>query len=405
MKYIPTVVLLMIAGVTPAFADRVELGPRPYYLIDRMADGPLKEKLLSCGEMNFQPSTFSIGHRGAALQFPEHTVQSYKAAARMGAGIVECDVTFTGDRQLVCRHSQDDLHMTTNILATPLAAKCSAGFSPAQGERQASARCRTSDLTLAEFLTLAGKMESADTAATTIAGYLGGTAAWRTDLYAAGGGTVVSHAQSIALMKSLNVKFTPELKAPSVDMPFEGFTRQDYAQQMIDEYKAAGIPPGDVYPQSFDLRDVLYWIENEPEFGKQAVYLDASYRRRGFDPMDPASFDPSMTALAEMGVNFIAPPLWVLVTLENGKIVESAYSREARAAGLSVITWTLERSGPLENGGGWYYRSVSDAVRGDGQMYELLDVLAQEVGVRAVFSDWPATVTYYANCMQIVDPL
>jgi glycerophosphoryl diester phosphodiesterase len=25
--------------------------------------------------------------------------------------------------------------------------------------------------------------------------------------------------------------------------------------------------------------------------------------------------------------------------------------------------------------------------------------LAKEVGVRGVFSDWPATTTYYANCM------
>jgi len=48
---------------------------------------------------------FSIGHRGAALQFPEHTRESYVAAARMGAGILECDVTFTKDRELVCRHS------------------------------------------------------------------------------------------------------------------------------------------------------------------------------------------------------------------------------------------------------------------------------------------------------------
>ena len=42
----------------------------------------------------------------------------------MGAGIVECDVTFTKDKELVCRHAQNDLHTTTNILATPLAAKC-----------------------------------------------------------------------------------------------------------------------------------------------------------------------------------------------------------------------------------------------------------------------------------------
>ena len=89
----------------------------------------------------------------------------------------------------------------------------------------------------------------------------------------------------------------------------------------------------------------------------------------------------------------------MLVTLENGQIVPSAYAKEAKAAGLNIITWTLERSGPLANGGGWYFQSITDATTDDGAYYELLDVLAQDVGVVGVFSDWPATVTYYANCM------
>jgi glycerophosphoryl diester phosphodiesterase len=29
------------------------------------------------------------------------------------------------------------------------------------------------------------------------------------------------------------------------------------------------------------------------------------------------------------------------------------------------------------------------------------EYLVQDVGVVGVFSDWPATVTYYANCMGI----
>ena len=29
----------------------------------------------------------------------------------------------------------------------------------------------------------------------------------------------------------------------------------------------------------------------------------------------------------------------------------------------------------------------------------LLDVLARDVGIRGIFTDWAATVTYYANCM------
>ena len=30
---------------------------------------------------------------------------------------------------------------------------------------------------------------------------------------------------------------------------------------MIDEYKAAGVSPRHVFPQSFDKADVLYWIQ------------------------------------------------------------------------------------------------------------------------------------------------
>jgi glycerophosphoryl diester phosphodiesterase len=89
----------------------------------------------------------------------------------------------------------------------------------------------------------------------------------------------------------------------------------------------------------------------------------------------------------------------MLVTASGGKIVSSPYATEAKAAGLNIITWTLERSGPLATGGGWYYQSIKELTKSDGAAYELLDVLAQQVGIKGIFSDWPATVTYYANCM------
>lgn len=387
--------------IPSAFAAEVEVGPRPYYLIDQMQQSELKEKLLACSAMDFKKSDFSIGHRGAPMQFPEHTKQSYAAAARMGAGIMECDVTFTKDKELVCRHAQNDLHTTTNILATDLAPNCTTGFTPASGDKKASAECRASDVTLAEFRTLKGKMDAAYQSAKDVASYLDGTAGWRTDLYSAEVGTLMTHAESIEMFKSLELKFIPELKSPSVEMPFDGFTQADYAQKMIDEYKAAGIPASDVFAQSFNLDDVLYWIENEPEFGKQAVYLDASYNRDDFDYNDASTFKPSMKELAEKGVNYIAPPMWMLLTLKDGEIVPSEYAIKAKEAGLNIITWTLERSGPLKSGGGWYYQSIKDVTDTDGAMFEMLDVLAQDVGIVGMFSDWPATVTYYANCMGI----
>jgi glycerophosphoryl diester phosphodiesterase len=397
---------LITIGASTALAAEAppaQLGPRPFFLVDDMDDGALKDALRQCEAGPFHRTDFSIGHRGAAMQFPEHTRESYMAAARMGAGILECDVTFTKDRELVCRHSQCDLHTTTDILARPeLAAKCSKPFTPADAASgtKAEAMCCTSDITLAEFRTLRGKMDAANADATTVEAYLKGTASWRTDLYASRG-TLMTHAESIELFRDLGVKFTPELKAPSVDMPFEGdYAQDDYAQQMIDEYKAAGVPASDVFPQSFQLRDVLYWIKADPEFGAQGVYLDDRYETlEGFDPMKPETYRPTMQELVDQGVKIIAPPTFMLVTVADGKIVPSPYAEEAKAAGLQIITWTLERSGTLVDGGGFYFQSVKDVTNNSGDTYALLDVLAKDVGVIGVFSDWPATVTFYANCM------
>lgn len=388
----------LFAMMTPALAADAQLGPRPFYLVEDMDDGPLKEKLQSCTAGPFTKSNWSIGHRGAALQFPEHTRESYAAAVRMGAGIIECDVTFTKDKELVCRHAQNDLHTTTNILTSPLADRCTAGFKPAGSGQDAAAECRTSDLTLAEFRTLSGKMDAGNKKATDVATYMDSTAGWRTDLYAAKG-TLMTHAESIELIKSLGGKFTPELKSPSVEMPFDGFSQTDFAQKMIDEYKAAGVSAEDVWAQSFNLDDVLYWIEKEPEFGKQAVYLDDSYSIDGWSPMDSESWPHQMDELKNMGVNYIAPPMWVLVTTRDGKIVPSLYAQKAKAAGLRIITWTAERSGLLKGGGGWYYQSVDDLTNNDGDVFNLMNVLHEQVGIVGLFSDWPATTTYYANCM------
>ncbi len=383
---------------------RIDLGPRPYFLVEDMDPGDLKDTLRQCNQQAMQRTDFSIGHRGAPLQFPEHTRESYEAAARMGAGTIECDVTFTRDRALVCRHSQCDLHTTTNILEIPgLAAKCSVPFTPAdpQTGRQAQARCCTSDITLEEFRSLKGRMDTHDPWAVTIEAYLGEPPSWRTDLYATRG-TLLTHAESIELFAALGVNMTPELKAPEVAMPFEGLSREAYAQQLIDEYKAAGTAPERVYPQSFDLEDIRYWIENEPAFARQAIFLDDRELGDTFDPDRPATWTPTMDELIDAGVQILAPPIWMLLRRDaRGEIVPSTYARSATAAGLSLVAWTLERSGTLVDGGGWYYQTVSESIDNSGDMLTVLDVLARDVGVRAVFSDWAATTTYYANCMGI----
>lgn len=380
--------------------DSVQVGPRPFYLVEGMDEGKLKDRLMQCQNGPFYKTDFSIAHRGAPLQFPEHTKESYEAGARMGAGIVECDVTFTKDGGLVCRHSECDLHTTTNIVATPLNAQCSVAWSGPNS----SPKCCTSDITTEQFLTLKGKMDASNPSATTAQGYLGGTASWRTDLYT-GRGTLLTLKDSIELNKQLGVKHTPELKSGDPARIASVFGSQaNYAQKMIDEFKNAGVPAKDVWAQSFNKDDVLYWIKNEPAFGKQAVYLD-SIDPTGTPPIVRQSID-ELKQLKQQGVKIIAPPLWALLSVNSAdQIVPSQYALDIKNAGFDIITWSFERS-DLRRGaafGGWYYQfdPQGKAIKKDSDMYKALDVLAQKVGIIGIFSDWPGTVTYYANCMNL----
>jgi glycerophosphoryl diester phosphodiesterase len=436
IQHTQTLVAVMIALSTvglPAHAAQstVQLGPRPFYLVGRLEEGELKGKLEACVAdiERYQPHDFSIGHRGAALQFPEHTKESYEAGRRMGAGILECDVTFTKDGELVCRHAQCDLHTTTNILATDLASTCRVPFTPAEFDASgtrvnaATALCCTTDLTLAEFKSLKGKMDASDPDATTVEAFLKGTPSFRTDLYAIGG-TLLSHQESIALIGRLGAKFTPELKdidrdsqgspivAENEGFGASGLDQQSYARKMILEYIDAGIDPRQVFAQSFNLNDVIQWIDEFPTFGRQAVYLisENPADKLAGPPSVINEHPPTLEAFVEvrnMGVNIIAPPMPVLVTAsaDGQQITPSEYAERARQAGFDLISWTTERSGRivedvLEGGETFYYQTTLDALTNDGDILRTIDVLAQDVGIIGLFSDWPATTTFYANCLK-----
>ncbi|KAF2679886.1 glycerophosphoryl diester phosphodiesterase family protein [Lentithecium fluviatile CBS 122367] len=373
----------------------IQVGDRPYYLVNDMDEGPLKQKLQKCSEGPFKTTDFVFSHRGAALQFPEHTVEGLTAARRQGAGVMECDVAFTKDKKLVCRHAQCDLHTTTNILnRTDLAAKCTTPFTPASGDTPASAKCCTSDITLADFKSLCGKMDGFNPNATTVEEYMDGTPYFRTDLYSTCG-TVMTHDKYIDIVDGWGLQFTPELKTPEVDMPFDGYTQEQYAQDLINAYKNKGIDAKRVWPQSFLPDDIFYWIAKEPKFGKQAVYLD----ERVDTPEGYANATASLPSLAAKGVKVIAPAFFALTKLDAaGKIIPSEYAIAAKNAGLDIVAWSFDRSGWLNQGGDYYYQYVAKSVNNDGDMYTVLDVLARQVGIKGIFSDWPATVTYYANC-------
>ncbi|PHH61697.1 hypothetical protein CDD81_8042 [Ophiocordyceps australis] len=380
---------------------QIELGPRPYFLVNNMTESRLKEQLLECSDMDVKASRWSIGHRGGApLQFPEHSREANMAGARMGAGTIECDVSFTKDRQLVCRHSQCDLHTTTNIVAmAELNAKCTKPFEPATEGKPASAMCCTSDVTLAEFKSLCAKMDGFNASATTPHDFLAGTPSWRTDLYATCG-TLLDHREHIALIEGLGLAHSPELKAPSVAMPFDGdYTLEAYRRQIIDNYIDAGVPASRVRPQSFSADDVRFWLAEYPEFGNQTMLLDET------EPEEEAV--RRLEGYARDGIRTMAPPMQYLVHQASSgdkKMEASEYARRTKELGMGLVTWSLERSGPLaavRANGDYYYANVGGVVAQDGDMYDYVDVLWNDVGVEGLFSDWSATATYYANCMAI----
>jgi glycerophosphoryl diester phosphodiesterase len=74
-----------------------------------------------------------------------------------------------------------------------------------------------------------------------------------------------------------------------------------------------------------------------------------------------------------------------------------------RRWGFDLITWTFERA-DLRQGAskaGFYFDfdPTGKAIKKHSDMYKALDVLAKDVKILGIFSDWPATVTFYANCM------
>ena len=120
----------------------------------------------------------------------------------------------------------------------------------------------------------------------------------------------------------------------------------------------------------------------------------------------PPSVD-ELRALKESGVNIVAPPMPMLLTSDGeGGIAASGYARNAREAGLDIISWSVERSGRIAEDvvpedGAYYYDTTVDALEGDGDILRTIDVLARDVGVIGLFSDWPATTTFYAHCSEL----
>jgi glycerophosphoryl diester phosphodiesterase len=158
-----------------------------------------------------------------------------------------------------------------------LAAKCAQPFRPYDPRTgtAAVAQCCTSDITLAEFKQLCGKMDGANPKAVSRLEYVSeaATPGFRTNLYA-GCARVLTHDESIDLIQGLGRNFAPELKAyqPNMRGGAEGegegeggqgrtaaLTYDQVRDKLIAAYVRRNISAHRVYPQSFNRQVEKCW--------------------------------------------------------------------------------------------------------------------------------------------------
>lgn len=98
-----------------------------------------------------------------------------------------------------------------------------------------------------------------------------------------------------------------------------------------------------------------------------------------------------MQNLTSLGVKIIAPSLAYLLRVDNATntLEPSEYAVNAKQAGLKIIAWSLERSGPLMQAAekeDYYISTIASYANFDGAVYEIVHALAQRVKVLGIFS-------------------
>jgi hypothetical protein len=89
--------------------------------------------------------------------------------------------------------------------------------------------------------------------------------------------------------------------------------------------------------------------------------------------------------------------LYGLALMTSAHAQTPSLPREAQLGPRPFYLVDKMKDGPLSRGGGFFHSSVKKAIDRDGDTMTVLDVLAQQVGLRGLFSDWPATTTFYAS--------
>jgi glycerophosphoryl diester phosphodiesterase len=83
-----------------------------------LAAAALTAALIPATAAAHEPDPLVIGHRGAPGYLPDHTLQSYALAIRLGADYIEPDLVSTKDGHLIARH-EPNITSTTDVAQHP----------------------------------------------------------------------------------------------------------------------------------------------------------------------------------------------------------------------------------------------------------------------------------------------
>ena len=409
----------------------------------------------------------SIAHRGGPLVAPEETIASWTVGIEGGAGIIECDSSPTkdlyGEELFVCRHSNCDMHFTTDIIANhpQLASKCSEPFTPANSTHAASAKCCTYDFDPSELRSLCSTMEQTiNTKATKPGEFLLGAPGFRSAAIAeAECHPLVFLHEYISFAKLQGVSTIPELKdtwtpgqahflaahGKSCRWLADRFAKQVSQAfpkaQMRAGWTTAAMAGELAIMQTFDHRVAAYWKSGQYK-SIPVEFMWLTYKGGtatsdcvGKEQLVQADCGTSdiLHGLAKAGVEMLSPPVGYYLGNNGHSLVASEPAKKLKELASSyrnnsadnyetptLGSWSLERSGCNDGAAGslqpgtigpcgFYYDTTPSASELPGvadvsafqHSDELvaLDVMFKEVGIVGIFSDFPATVSAYANCV------
>lgn len=310
-----------------------------------------------------------IGHRGAAGERPEHTLESYRTAIAGGADFIEPDLVPTKDGVLVARH-ENEIGGTTDVAQHP---EFAARRATKTIDGVAVTGWFTEDFTLAELKTLRARER--------LPQLRPGNTAWD------GRFDVPTFAEILALAKTASaatgrtIGVYPETKHPtyfaSIGLPLE--------RRLVDQLAAAGYRnKGDAaIIQSFEVGNLKAL---RAMTGLRLIQLaDAGH------PADDAatSYDAMMTPAGLRAIAIyadgIGPSKERIVPRDAAGRSRGATTlvADAHAAGLVVHPWTFRAENyflPAE-----LRRGTDPAAHGDvaAEMVQFL-----RLGVDGLFSDF-----------------